>query len=212
MNLRVGRIEIRKGVNVSLSFFPSFRLAFLYPFQFILLLPSLSSSPLRTRIQTVNSPPSLLLSPSQLSPFFVSSPPILTRHLFLGTRLYLSLGNFILSLCHYQGKRCNTSPSPNSPRHLPRQQQTANNKHFWKVGMSSYLPWYLSYSIAAGLVAVLSGGALLYHYQCEIIYPANFPEGSRTHVCTDNCGTVFSLDVSANWFIFFPTFFIHSVC
>ncbi|KAK3805946.1 MAG: alpha/beta-hydrolase [Linnemannia elongata] len=48
--------------------------------------------------------------------------------------------------------------------------------------MSSYLPWYLSYSIAAGLVAVLSGGALLYHYQCEIIYPANFPEGSRTHV------------------------------
>ncbi|KAF9385156.1 hypothetical protein CPB97_005103 [Podila verticillata] len=48
--------------------------------------------------------------------------------------------------------------------------------------MSSYLPWYLSYSLAAAAVAVLSGGALLYHYQCEIIYPANFPEGSRTHV------------------------------
>ncbi|KAG0013707.1 hypothetical protein BGZ82_002055 [Podila clonocystis] len=47
---------------------------------------------------------------------------------------------------------------------------------------SSYLPWYLSYSIAAAVVAVLSGGALLYHYQCEIIYPANFPEGSRTNV------------------------------
>jgi len=47
---------------------------------------------------------------------------------------------------------------------------------------SSYLPWYLSYSIAAAAVAVLSGGALLYHYQCEIIYPANFPEGSRTNV------------------------------
>ncbi|KAF9932758.1 hypothetical protein FBU30_007408 [Linnemannia zychae] len=47
---------------------------------------------------------------------------------------------------------------------------------------SSYLPWYLSYSIAAAVVAVLSGGALLYRYQCEIIYPANFPEGSRTHV------------------------------
>ncbi|KAG0330968.1 hypothetical protein BG004_001878 [Podila humilis] len=48
--------------------------------------------------------------------------------------------------------------------------------------MSSYLPWYLSYSLAAAAVAVLSGGALLYHYQCEIIYPANFPEGSRTQV------------------------------
>ncbi|KAG0235096.1 hypothetical protein BGW42_005889 [Actinomortierella wolfii] len=48
--------------------------------------------------------------------------------------------------------------------------------------MSSYLPWYLSYSLAAAAVAVLSGGALLYHYQCEIIYPASFPEGSRTHV------------------------------
>ncbi|KAF9965281.1 hypothetical protein BGZ70_005127 [Mortierella alpina] len=48
--------------------------------------------------------------------------------------------------------------------------------------MASYLPWYLSYSLAAAAVAILSGGALLYHYQCEIIYPANFPEGSRTHV------------------------------
>ncbi|KAF9973298.1 hypothetical protein BGZ73_003469 [Actinomortierella ambigua] len=48
--------------------------------------------------------------------------------------------------------------------------------------MSSYLPWYLSYSIAAAVVAVLSGGALLYHFQCEIIYPAGFPEGSRRHV------------------------------
>ncbi|KAF9910369.1 hypothetical protein BX616_010877 [Lobosporangium transversale] len=48
--------------------------------------------------------------------------------------------------------------------------------------MTSYLPWYLSYSLAAAAVAVLSGGALLYHYQCEIIYPANFPEGSRKHV------------------------------
>ncbi|KAF9579698.1 hypothetical protein BGW38_003941 [Lunasporangiospora selenospora] len=48
--------------------------------------------------------------------------------------------------------------------------------------MSSYLPWYISYSLAAAVVAVLSGGALLYHYQCEIIYPANFPEGSRTNV------------------------------
>ncbi|KAF9314531.1 hypothetical protein BG003_004079 [Podila horticola] len=48
--------------------------------------------------------------------------------------------------------------------------------------MSSYLPWYLSYSLAAAAVAVLSGGALLYHYQCEIIYPASFPEGSRKHV------------------------------
>ncbi|KAF9108213.1 hypothetical protein BGX27_008423 [Mortierella sp. AM989] len=48
--------------------------------------------------------------------------------------------------------------------------------------MTSYLPWYLSYSLGAAAVAILSGGALLYHYQCEIIYPANFPEGSRTHV------------------------------
>ncbi|KAF9160775.1 hypothetical protein DFQ27_004791 [Actinomortierella ambigua] len=48
--------------------------------------------------------------------------------------------------------------------------------------MSSYLPWYLSYSIAAAFVAVLGGGTLLYHYQCEIIYPAGFPEGSRRHV------------------------------
>ncbi|KAF9914579.1 hypothetical protein BX616_007994 [Lobosporangium transversale] len=48
--------------------------------------------------------------------------------------------------------------------------------------MSSYLPWYLSYSLGAAAVAILSGGALLYHFQCEIIYPANFPEGSRTHV------------------------------
>ncbi|KAF9980110.1 hypothetical protein BGZ65_005543 [Modicella reniformis] len=48
--------------------------------------------------------------------------------------------------------------------------------------MSSCLPWYLSYPLAAAAVAVLSGGALLYHYQCEIIYPANFPEGSRTNV------------------------------
>ncbi|KAI8600942.1 Alpha/Beta hydrolase protein [Dissophora ornata] len=48
--------------------------------------------------------------------------------------------------------------------------------------MTSYLPWYLSYSLAAAAVAVLSGGALLYHYQCEIIYPANFPEGSRRQV------------------------------
>ncbi|KAG0250729.1 hypothetical protein BG011_008139 [Mortierella polycephala] len=48
--------------------------------------------------------------------------------------------------------------------------------------MTSYLPWYLSYSLAAAAVAVLSGGALLYHFQCEIIYPANFPEGSRTNV------------------------------
>ncbi|KAI1315624.1 hypothetical protein EDD11_000576 [Mortierella claussenii] len=48
--------------------------------------------------------------------------------------------------------------------------------------MSSYLPWYLSYSLAAAAVAILSGGALLYHFQCEIIYPANFPEGSRTQV------------------------------
>ncbi|KAF9349349.1 hypothetical protein BGX34_001847 [Mortierella sp. NVP85] len=48
--------------------------------------------------------------------------------------------------------------------------------------MSNYLPWYLSYSIAAATFAILSGGALLYHYQCEIIYPANFPEGSRKNV------------------------------
>lgn len=53
--------------------------------------------------------------------------------------------------------------------------------------MSSYLPWYLSYSLAAAAVAVLSGGALLYHYQCEIIYPASFPEGSRKHVKTCLC-------------------------
>jgi len=50
--------------------------------------------------------------------------------------------------------------------------------------MSNYLPWYLSYSIAAATFAILSGGALLYHYQCEIIYPANFPEGSRKNVGT----------------------------
>ncbi|KAG0198162.1 hypothetical protein BGX28_008389 [Mortierella sp. GBA30] len=48
--------------------------------------------------------------------------------------------------------------------------------------MPSYIPWYISYSIAAAAVAVVGGGALLYHYQCEIIYPANFPEGSRTQV------------------------------
>ncbi|KAF9109353.1 hypothetical protein BGX27_007700 [Mortierella sp. AM989] len=48
--------------------------------------------------------------------------------------------------------------------------------------MSSYLPWYLSYSLAAAAVAILGGGALLYQFQCEIIYPASFPEGSRTLV------------------------------
>ncbi|KAF9426980.1 hypothetical protein BGZ94_005704 [Podila epigama] len=48
--------------------------------------------------------------------------------------------------------------------------------------MTQFLPSYLTYSLAAAVVAILSGGALLYHYQCEIIYPANFPEGSRKHV------------------------------
>ena len=31
-------------------------------------------------------------------------------------------------------------------------------------------------------IASLTGAALLYLYQCELIYPSSFPEGSRIHV------------------------------
>ncbi|ORX52059.1 alpha/beta-hydrolase [Hesseltinella vesiculosa] len=53
--------------------------------------------------------------------------------------------------------------------------------------MSNYLfklslpPW-VAYVLSVTGVASVAGALLLYMYQCELIYPSSFPEGSRTEV------------------------------
>ncbi|KAF7732382.1 hypothetical protein EC973_005278 [Apophysomyces ossiformis] len=44
------------------------------------------------------------------------------------------------------------------------------------------LPNWLSYTLSITGLAGLAGATLLYLYQCELIYPSSFPEGSRTEV------------------------------
>lgn len=44
------------------------------------------------------------------------------------------------------------------------------------------VPNWVSYLLSFTGLAGLTGAALLYLYQCEIIYPSSFPEGSRTQV------------------------------
>ncbi|KAG0174878.1 hypothetical protein DFQ28_007667 [Apophysomyces sp. BC1034] len=44
------------------------------------------------------------------------------------------------------------------------------------------LPNWLSYTLSFTGLAGLAGATLLYLYQCELIYPSAFPEGSRTEV------------------------------
>ncbi|KAI8331704.1 Alpha/Beta hydrolase protein [Chlamydoabsidia padenii] len=53
--------------------------------------------------------------------------------------------------------------------------------------MSNYmlkfsLPPWLSYVLSATGVASVAGALLLYIYQCDLIYPSSFPDGSRTEV------------------------------
>ncbi|KAI9314040.1 Alpha/Beta hydrolase protein [Dichotomocladium elegans] len=44
------------------------------------------------------------------------------------------------------------------------------------------VPGWVSYLLSITGLAGLTGAVLLYIYQCEMIYPASFPEGSRTQV------------------------------
>lgn len=53
--------------------------------------------------------------------------------------------------------------------------------------MSNYmlrfsLPPWLSYVLSVTGIASVVGAAALYLYQCELIYPSSFPDGSRTEV------------------------------
>ncbi|KAI8393543.1 Alpha/Beta hydrolase protein [Radiomyces spectabilis] len=48
----------------------------------------------------------------------------------------------------------------------------------FKVG----LPSWLSYALSVTGLAGLAGATFLYLYQCDLIYPSSFPEGSRTEV------------------------------
>ncbi|KAI7860682.1 Alpha/Beta hydrolase protein [Circinella umbellata] len=49
-------------------------------------------------------------------------------------------------------------------------------------GLRLNVPSWVSYILSFTGLAGLAGAALLYVYQCEIIYPSAFPEGSRTVV------------------------------
>ncbi|SAM09469.1 hypothetical protein [Absidia glauca] len=44
------------------------------------------------------------------------------------------------------------------------------------------LPSWLSYFLSFTGIASVAGALLLYIYQCELIYPSSFPDGSRTEV------------------------------
>ncbi|KAI9492456.1 Alpha/Beta hydrolase protein [Zychaea mexicana] len=49
-------------------------------------------------------------------------------------------------------------------------------------GLRVNVPSWVSYVLSFTGLAGLAGAALLYLYQCQIIYPSAFPEGSRTEV------------------------------
>ncbi|KAL1919694.1 uncharacterized protein VTP21DRAFT_1625 [Calcarisporiella thermophila] len=46
----------------------------------------------------------------------------------------------------------------------------------------NYLTNLVSYGLYGAGISILAGGALLYTFQTELIYPSKIPEGSRTHV------------------------------
>ncbi|CAG8697206.1 7006_t:CDS:2, partial [Acaulospora morrowiae] len=45
-----------------------------------------------------------------------------------------------------------------------------------------YIPTYVQVVVTSGSVLALTAAGLLFYFQCELIYPARFPEGSRVHV------------------------------
>lgn len=94
---------------------------------------------------------------------------------------------------------CN-STLRSDPVRLPRtpptpffslQQQQPFSFSFIAMSDESALPFnvpgWVSYLLSFTGLAGLTGAALLYLYQCEIIYPSSFPEGSRTQVTSGGC-------------------------
>jgi hypothetical protein len=51
-----------------------------------------------------------------------------------------------------------------------------------EVVLKTGLPGWLNYAMTITGITALTSAALLYIYQCKLIYPAAFPEGSREMV------------------------------
>lgn len=48
--------------------------------------------------------------------------------------------------------------------------------------LKGHLPSWLTYAMTVTGLTGLTGVILLYMYQCKLIYPASYPEGSRQEV------------------------------
>ena len=48
--------------------------------------------------------------------------------------------------------------------------------------LKGHLPGWLTYAMTVTGLTGLTGVILLYMYQCKLIYPASYPEGSRQEV------------------------------
>jgi hypothetical protein len=54
------------------------------------------------------------------------------------------------------------------------------SESFLKQNVPNWLQYIMTFTGLTGLTGVV----LLYMYQCKLIYPASFPEGSRQEVIT----------------------------
>jgi hypothetical protein len=51
-----------------------------------------------------------------------------------------------------------------------------------EIAIKNSLPSWLNYVLTFTGITGLTGVVLLYLYQCSLIYPASYPEGSRQQV------------------------------
>lgn len=63
--------------------------------------------------------------------------------------------------------------------------------------LKGHLPSWLTYAMTVTGLTGLTGVILLYMYQCKLIYPASYPEGSRQEVSYLECALFYLIYIDS---------------